>query len=164
MPEYWLDSNSLMTPKDGPYKFDRVPQFWAFIEEKVEEGIIANVALVYREICDAYDDDPLRVWAQERPGPPLFPEPTDEAFRCMTEVADYVNANYEPHWAQAFLAKADPWLIAHAKAEGGIVVTFEKLVGPGGKRPKIPNVCRALGISDPIDTWEMLDRLDARFS
>ena len=163
MPEYWMDADSLMRPKDGPYKFGRVPQFWAFIEEKVAEGIIASVALVYREICDAYDDDPLRVWAEERPGPPLFREPTEEVFQCMTEVADNVNANYEPQWAQAFLAKADPWLIAHAKAEGGTVVTFEKFAGLGTNKPKIPNVCRALGLSDPIDTYEMLDRFNARF-
>lgn len=160
MPEYWMDADSLMRPKDGPYRFNRVPQFWTFIEEKAAEDIIAISTLVYREICDAYDDDPLRVWAEERQGPPLFQEPTEEAFRCMTEVADHVNANYQPEWAQAFLAKADPWLIAHAKAEGGIVVTFEVLVGPGAKDPKIPNVCRALGLSDPINTWQMLDALD----
>ena len=78
----------------------------------------------------------------------------------MSEVADYVNATYEPEQAHLFLAGADPWLIAHAKAEGGTVVTFEALVGPGAKIVKVPNVCRALGLSDPIDTWAMLDVLN----
>ncbi len=163
MPEFWMDSDSLMRPKDGPYKFQRVPQFWKFIEEQIAEGIVASSVFVYQEICEAYDDDPLRVWAEARPGPPAFREPTEAVSQCMTEVADLVNANYQPEWAQSFLSKADPWLIAHCRAEGGTIVTFEVLVGPGAKEPKIPNICRDLGLADPVDTWEMLERLDARF-
>jgi hypothetical protein len=158
-----MDADSLMRPKDGPYKFHLVPQFWEFIAAKAEEGVIASTSLVYGEICNSYDNDPLRIWAEERPGPPLFREPTDAVYACFKEVADYVDANYRPEWAQAWLKKADPWLIAHAKAEGGTVVTFEVLVGRGAKEVKIPNVCRALKLADPINTWEMLDALGARF-
>lgn len=155
-----MDADSLMRPKDGPLKIDRVPSFWAFIEEQAEADIIASSVFVYKEICDAYENDPLRVWAEARSGPPLFRDPSDDVQHHMSEVADYVNATYEPEQAQLFLAGADPWLIAHAKAEGGTVVTFEALVGPGAKIVKVPNVCRALGLSDPIDTWAMLDVLN----
>jgi hypothetical protein len=155
-----MDADSLMQPKDGPYKIERVPSFWEFIEAKAAAGIIASSVFVYREICDAYQGDPLRIWAEARAGTPLFREPSDDVQCCMNEVADYVNGNYEPEQAQLFLAKADPWLIAHAKADGGTVVTFEALVGPGAKIVKIPNVCRALGLGDPINTYQMLDALD----
>lgn len=69
-----MDADSLMRPKDGPYKHERVPQFWAFIEAQAAANIIATSVLVYKEICEAYADDPLRVWAEARAGPPLFRE------------------------------------------------------------------------------------------
>ncbi len=48
VPDYWLDSDGLMTPKDGPYRFEMIPQFWEFIERKAAEGIIASSVLVYK--------------------------------------------------------------------------------------------------------------------
>ncbi len=158
-----MDSDSLMRPKDGPYKFHLVPQFWDFIERKTAEGIIASSIIVYQEICDAYDDDPLRTWAEARPGPPLFRDPNEDVQRCLNEIADYVNANYRPEFAAEFLADADPWLIAHARTDGGKVVTFEVLAGPNAHKPKIPNICRALGVADPVDTYQMLEELGANF-
>ena len=164
VPDYWLDSDALMTPKDAPYRFEMIPQFWEFIERKADEGIIASSVLVYKEICEAYDDDPLRTWAEARPGPPLFLEPDEAVQRCMNEVANYVNANYEAPWAGKFLSGADPWLIAHAKAKGGRVVGFEREHGLGGKEPKIPNVCLALGLPNRINTYAMLAELSFRVS
>jgi len=157
VPDYWLDSDGLMTPKDGPYRFKMVPQFWEFIERKAAEGIIASSVLVYREICDAYDNDPLRTWAEARPGPPLFLEPDEDVQRCLSQIVDYVIENYhDAAEVTHFLSKADPWLIAHAKAKGGRVVGFERSGGgAGSKKPKIPDVCQALGLPDPIDTYEM---------
>lgn len=163
MPDYWLDSDSLMRPKDGPYRFGLVPQFWKFIEEKAAEGVVASSIFVYKEICNAYDDDPLRTWAEDRPGLPLFREPSEAVQRCLGDIADFVNANYNPEWAAEFLSGADPWLIAHARVEGGKVVTFESWHGPNARKPKIPNVCRALGVTDPIDTYQMLVELNADF-
>jgi Domain of unknown function (DUF4411) len=40
---------------------------------------------------------------------------------------------------------ADPFVIALAIAESGVVVTSEHLAGPGG-RPKIPNACAHFGV------------------
>lgn len=158
-----MDSAGLMTPKDGPYQFALLPQFWECIEEKAEAGIIACSSFVYDEILDAYDDDPLRVWATARPGPPLFVEPSEEVQTCVVEVNDYVNAHYAPAWAADFLAGADPWLIAHAMVDGARVVTFETMREANFTRPKIPNVCRALGVATPINTYQMLVELNVNF-
>ena len=125
MPDFWLDSDSLMVAKDGPYAFDLVPAFWEFIDQKAVEGIVATSEKVYEEIMNAYEDDPLRVWAQARQGEPLFRTASEAVQLCVNEVADYVQNNYAPEWAARFFKGADPWLIAHAKAEGGRVVTFE---------------------------------------
>jgi len=85
-----MDSDSLMRPKDGPYKFELLPQFWEFIDRKSIEGVIASSIFVYQEIMDAYEDDPLRRWAEARSGPPLFQEPNEAVQRCLNEVADFV--------------------------------------------------------------------------
>ncbi len=163
MPDYWLDSDSLMRPKDGPYAFQILPQFWELIEEKATEGIIASSIFVYQEICRAYDDDPLKVWAQARKGPPLFLEPCEAAQRFYKEVVEYVNTAYRPEWAAKFLSGADPWMIAHAKTHGGKIVTFEIPRGAGANEAKIPNVCRELGVPPPINTWEMLIEMGVSF-
>ena len=163
MPEYWLDSDALMRPKDGPYKFNLVPQFWELLEDKAAEGVIASSSFVYGEIRDAYEDDPLRTWAEAHSGPPLFREPDEAVFGFLAEIGDFVRANYREEWAAHFMSGADPWLIAHAKADGGRVVTFEALAGPNAKQAKIPNVCRAVDVRDPIDTYEMLAELNANF-
>jgi hypothetical protein len=42
MPDYWLDSASLMTPKDGAYAFQLLPQFWQLIEDKAKVGVISS--------------------------------------------------------------------------------------------------------------------------
>jgi len=165
MTEYWMDSDSLMTPKDGAYAFKLLPQFWELVEAKAIEGVIASSSFVYDEICDAYDHDPLKQWAQARKGPPLFLTPCETAQQCMNEVAEYVNSAYNHRaWIEHFLSKADPWMIAQCKAHGGKIVTFETLHGQGAHEPKIPNVCRALGLPDPINTWEMLTEMNVSFA
>jgi hypothetical protein len=47
-----------------------------------------------------------------------------------------------PGWVQGQLNEADPFVIAHAKAESSTVVTEESRKGPGtvDKNLKIPNV------------------------
>lgn len=79
----------------------------------------------------------------------------------MTKVADYVVHRYDQVEAGKFLSGADPWLVAHAYAYGGTVVTFEKLVPPESGKPKIPNVCAHFNV-DCMDLFDMLQSI--RFS
>lgn len=69
----------------------------------------------------------------------FFIEPDPLVQSIFRQVADYVNENYEQYQASEFLDGADPWLIAHTKAYGGRVVTFE-ISAPTSKKPKIPDV------------------------
>ena len=57
---------------------------------------------------------------------------------------------------------ADPWLIAHAIHNRGVVVTHESTKHPQAKAARIPDVCDAFKVPC-IDTYEMLDRLGADF-
>ena len=61
-----------------------------------------------------------------------------------------------------FLAKADPWLIAHAIASGGKVVTQETRAGENSRRAKIPNVCDFFGV-EAMNMDDMLRELGASF-
>ncbi len=139
MTNFWLDADSLITPKNGPYGFDIAPGFWRFMEQKAAEGIIASSVTVYRELKDYGAEDDLLQWAEQQKDTGFFVEPDTIVQTVFRQVAEYVNKTYPQHQTSKFLDDADPWLIAHAKAYGGRVVTFETSA-PTSKKPKIPDV------------------------
>lgn len=139
MTNFWLDADSLIRPKNGPYGFDIAPGFWRFMEQKANEGIIASSFTVYKEFEDYGAEDELLQWAEKQKDAGFFVEPDTIVQSVLRQIADYVNNTYPPHQASEFLDGADPWLIAHAKAYGGRVVTFETSA-PYAKTPKIPDV------------------------
>lgn len=53
-----------------------------------------------------------------------------------------------PEWVQGQLNEADPFVIAHAKAENSTIVTEESRKGPNtlDKNQKIPNVAEEHGV------------------
>jgi len=138
MPEFWLDTSSLIEPKNGPYGFDIAPGFWMFLEQKINEGIIASSVTVYDEIDNEAEDDLLQ-WVRKQKDVGFFVEPDTIVQTVFRQIADYVNDTYLQHNVSDFLNGADPWIIAHAKAYGGRVVTFET-AAPSAKKPKIPDV------------------------
>ncbi len=157
-----MDTNSFITPKNGPYSFDIAPGFWTFLEQKASEGIIASSTLVYDELINHSEDDLIQ-WAKERKDSGLFVAPGVIVQTVFREIADFVQKNYEPHQAAEFLHGADPWLIAHPKAYGGKIVTFEARVPINSKKVKIPNVADQFGV-ECINIYELLRDLGASFS
>jgi len=130
VPDFWLDSDSFITPNRGPYAFDIAPGFWAFLERVAGEGVIASSRLVYEELHGGTGDD-LSNWAEAMNERGFFVDPDAGVQAAFQEIADYVNNRYPPHQAAHFLGGADPWIIAHAKAYAGVVVTFEARAGRG---------------------------------
>lgn len=159
MPDYWIDTDSFIRAKNEGYGFDLAPGFWKAIDQKTVEGIIASSTWVYHEIVDEGTDD-LAKWARQRETSGLFIEPNEAVQVQYRQIVDYVSGHYQPHKAQAFLAKADPWTIAHAKACGGQVVTFESPANPKSSAPevKIPDVGDNFDVKC-IVLWELLRRL-----
>ncbi len=156
MPDYWLDSDSLIQTKNGPYGFDIAPTFWDFIEQKMNEGVISSSIMVYGEIENG-DEDDLLLWAKQQKENGHFLEPGQEVQIIFRKIADYVNSNYPQHQASDFLAGADPWIIAHAKAYGGKVVTFE-VSAPESQKPKIPDVAAAFEV-ETLNIYKMVREL-----
>lgn len=160
MLDFWLDTDSFIQPKDGPYGFDIAPGFWDFLKKKAREGIIASSSEVYKELKQGEDD--LLHWArQQQDEIGFFTEPDPIVQTIYREIAAYVNKKYPQHQSEAFLTGADAWIIAHAKAYGGRVVTFEKAAAPNSRKAKIPDVAANFGVNC-LNVYEMVRDLGMR--
>lgn len=144
-PVYWIDSNILISAKDGPFRFSLNPAFWEALEVQAELGRIRVSKMVYDEIVNDGPNDDLANWMKTHRTNGFCVTPDQSTQGALTSIADFVQATYGIHQAAKFLSDADPWVIAHALASDGIVVTFETLQ-PGAKKVKIPNVCKAMGV------------------
>ena len=162
--EYWLDTNSYIDPSRRFYAFDIAPSYWTAIEDQARSGIVKSPRLVIDELLhngtkpDGSRDE-LGEWVAARQEL-LAAEPTRSVQASFSEIADYVRATYQVVHVQTFLRGADPWVIAHARAEGGRVVTLEvrEPAAKTIKRAKIPDVCDHFGI-ECLTPYEMLRRL-----
>lgn len=136
---YTLDSNILIGLIQK-YPRDIFPGIWESIEESVKLGESCICEAVHREVYRIGDD--LFEWAKNLPG-----------FICSISDAELATvaaiAGAHPGWVQGQINEADPFVIAHAKAEGSTVVTEENRKGPGtiDKNLKIPNVADEHGVA-----------------
>ena len=163
-PEYWLDTSALIESKKRWYRFDVVPGFWSFIDNKVSDGVICSPVAVYDELVERTDDDLAR-WAKDRKGMPFFMDPSQAVQDSVSDVANYVKSEYGlVKAANDFLDGADPWMVAYARAHGGTVITLEAGAVPGRTpKVKLPIICDYFGVEwDSL--FEMLDRLGMRLS
>lgn len=162
MPDFWFDSDSLVTPSRGAYRFDILPQFWDFLEQKAEEHVFASSKYVYDELTGNEHPDDLEIWVK-KVNTTFFLEPNEDVQKVYRQIVGLVQN--EPRWRAhhitKFLDDADPWIIAHAKALGGRVVTFEKS-RPLSAKPFIPDVADKIDVAC-ITLWDMLSELKVKF-
>ncbi len=145
MTPYCLDSNNFIEAKDGPYSFEIAPGFWSWLEKSSRKGLICSPMKVHDELLE--QDDELSEWAKMMKSKGLlFVEADEKVQAAFRPIADFVVRSYESHRSGPFLAKADPWLIAHAKAGSYSVVTRETLAPADSRKIKIPNICAKFGV------------------
>jgi hypothetical protein len=158
---YWIDSGVLIQSQNGHYAMELVPKFWTFIETELKAGTIRMPKMCFEEVTDG--DDDLSKWCKRRKNIGYF---CCTANRDVQErlgaVSQYVYDNYPPHVAADFLKGADPWVIAHALATGGFVVT-EELRNKYKSKLKIPVIAKAMHAPWKA-TYEMCKELGAHFS
>ncbi|WAC53245.1 DUF4411 family protein [Frigoribacterium sp. SL97] len=129
---YTLDSNILIGLVQR-YPRDIFPAMWTNIEASVADGESCICEAILREVHRGGDD--LHDWAKDLSG-----------FVCPVTDAELITvaqiASVHPGWVQGQLNEADPFVIAHAKAERSVIVTEENRKGPGteDKNQKIPNI------------------------
>lgn len=139
------------------------PAFWDFIDQEASTSKIASISFVYDELADG--DDSLADWIKERKDEIPFFALADGATQAkFIETANYVNSNgFGQAHVDRFLAGADPWLIAKASVLGATLVTHEVLAhGPNIKKVKIPNICKAFGVTY-INPFEMIRTIGTQF-
>ena len=159
MVDYWLDSNVFIEGKKGPYGFDIAPHFWNFLDDLINAHRVSCPIMVYDELQNVQDD--LSTWAKERRRTNLFVEPSEAVQRTFQEVITYVMQQYPDNQSRRrFMNRADPWVIAHAIAQGGTVVSLEGRAPDTSTKVKIPNVCSHFNVTC-INTYQMLRELGA---
>jgi hypothetical protein len=155
---FWLDTNVFIEAKNRYYTFERVPQFWVFLDGQLSAGSLCSPKLVYDELV-AYKDH-LATWIRGRKDRGLCVRPTDQIQAGFRLIADHVDATYKRYQSEEFLSAADPWVIACAMEIGGTVVTQDSMSRK--RKIRIPTVCKQFDVRC-VDTFEMLEHLNAKF-
>lgn len=159
MPQfYWLDSNVLIEAHRRYYSFDIAPGFWASIEAHAKAGALRSPQNVLDEIAES--KDALTTWAKGL-GSDLFVQAAKDEQQAVGNISQYVLGAYPQPEANSFLARADPWVIAHALINQGTVVTQEVRVAANSQKVKIPNVCDQFKVPC-ISTYDLLRRLNVK--
>lgn len=165
MPPFWLDADVLIQAKNGLYSFEIAPPFWSFLDEQAKLGKIRSSTKIYDEILKREaKKDKLTLWAKNRRNSSMFAAPARDVQKVYGQIADYTMEKYSQRRAKAsaFLTGADGWIIAHAKCDGGTVVSHESRVDKSSMTPKIPNICTQFDVPC-IGLAEMLTKLSFKF-
>lgn len=140
--KYVLDTSALSALFRNYYR-ERFPSLWSSFDALVEKGEILSTREVAREIQDNPPGS-LRDWAEEHES--LFATPTAAEGSFVREI--YAVAHFQQNIERKKLYKggknADPFVIARAAVDGGVVVTMETL-RPNAAR--IPNICEHFEIA-----------------
>lgn len=156
-----LDANVFIAAKNFYYRHSICPGFWEWLDSAVG-GEFGTIDRVCSELTKG--KDVLSEWFSARKDASwVASTKAEKTQQAMVKVANWVaEPNKRNPVAQAkFLGGADPWLLAHAMANGSTVVTLET--------PKnSPNVvsladaCAAFGVP-VIKTWELLELRKVQF-
>ena len=157
---YLLDSNIFIDAKNSAYGLDFCPAFWDWLLQSHSRGLLGSIDAVKNELLAGQDE--LTRWAREAPAD-FFQQPTSSGIEVLRQITNHIEAKDSPRAEKTrFLSKADPFLIAHAKAENHVVVTNEKAVPANSRKIKIPNVCSAFGVKF-CSIYDVIRESKARF-
>ena len=145
---YWIDSGVLIGAKNGLYAPELVPAFWTFIETQLKNGNVRMPKKCFDEVTDG--NDWLAKWCKQRKNVGHFccKSSARDVQQHYATVAAHVMNKYPQHAAAEFLKGGDGWVIAHAAASGGFVVT-EELRNKYKSKVKIPIISKDLRV-----TWK----------
>ena len=164
---YLLDANTLIDAKRDYFEFERVPEFWEWIQHQGEVGNIKIPVEIYEEFEEARkadgERDELAEWAADQAvkSALLLDEEANPAL-----VSQVITEGYcpDPTDQEIETMGRDPFLVAHdlADPENRTVVTTE-VSKPAKRRAnrKIPDVGRDLGVRC-INNFQLLRDLDFR--
>lgn len=162
---YIIDTNILAESNRFHFPHSKTPDFWDWLVFLGQKDIICIPETVYGEIGKGTDELPSWLECNKE----VFFRPSIDAWPAMPDVlSSYVNIFGRGKTIPESLLEtlqADPYVIAHAIAYRGTVVSNE--IARNGKpnnykEIRIPHVCRSLNtpcISLSQFLWQMRDRL-----
>ena len=151
MPKYSIDASAIIDGWVRYYPIDLFPSFWDRFKELIISKAGIAIELVEHEI--AKKDDGCISWFNSNSLNDFFQEIDDDIEKFVSELLK--NANYQRLVEdRKGTYGADPFIIALAKVYNLTVVTGEK-PSYNIKKPKIPDVCRDLGI-DCINILDLM--------
>lgn len=126
------------------YYPERFPSLWERFNRLIECKNIVSVKEVFEEIENESNvPNWSREWIKDRKG--LFHPPSEDEATFVKQIFQVEHFQQLLQKKQRIKSKplADPWLVAKAKVEQGILVT-EEAHKPNAAR--IPNVCEHFGV------------------
>jgi hypothetical protein len=145
---YLLDANVVIRAHEDYYPVDRIPQFWVWLLQQAESGIIKMPRPNFDEITPP--PGPLADWLKHSGARDalILNEPT-------SGVNHVIDNGYAPDLNDVEVLKIgkDPFLIAAALAGPDRVVVTREVSKPSMTRAnqKIPDVCAKFGITSIND-------------
>lgn len=158
-PIFVLDTNVLIEAHQRYYSLDLCPGFWECLVHFCSESRVRSIDKVRDEIREG---DDLAAWVKKAPSG-FFASTADQSvIRCFQEIMDWVqnSREFNDEATSSFANIADGWVIAYAKAYGGIVVSHEGRKYKG--RVPMPIICDHFSVPYK-DTFAMLRDLKVRF-
>lgn len=145
MTRYWIDASAIIWANRDLFRYEDMPGYWNWLESKFNDGTVVTHKMVFDEIirgAQAEKPDPIAIWTKSRRGRWCSYGCTEESKQLVGEISQYCMEHYPYATANTFLSGADPFLIARASVDQGVVVTQES----DRKDPRIPKICRAFKI------------------
>lgn len=136
--KYSVDTSAIIEGWIRDFPPDVAPHAWIQIEESIDDGVLVASEEVLIELEKKHDK--VYEWACQRKH--MF-VPTDE--KIQEAVKSILRNHKKLIDTRKNRSGADPFVIALAVVKRLIVVTAENPSG-NPEKPKIPNVCEALGI------------------
>lgn len=161
---YLLDANTLIDAKRDYYQFERVPEFWAWLEHQGHAGVIKIPIEIYEEFEESRKPDgsrdSLSEWAAQ---------PEVRTALLLDEDVDPNNVNvvlenaYGPGLTDDEIDKVgrDPFLISYALCLGDCTIVSTEASKPGKKRAnrRVPDVCQTLNVRC-INNFDLINELN----
>jgi len=139
---FCLDTSFLINGWNKRYPVNVFPALWDALSGLMGRQLVFSCEEVYNEL--KHQQDALFDWAKARRA--AFEKPNEEILEELARIM----AQFRNFAAQGGGSRnrADPFVIAHARVAGAVVVTDEEPVQrqKPTKPPKIPNVCEEIGV------------------
>lgn len=133
-----LDTSGIIDIWTRHYPPDVFPTIWVKMDAAAKNGEIWIIDEVAKEL--KRKEDGAHKWVKEREA--IIVSIDSEVQEHVLEIMRRYGRLVDPRKNKS---GGDPWVIALARARGLTVVTSEKHTG-SLRRPKIPDVCKDLGI------------------